>query len=196
MNTPAFAVRYVEAAEQLRDVWAFAETVLDLPKSPRRIEYYLERLGRESQLMLFAEHDGNVCGCALASVDGGHVLIGEMAVAAEWRRKGIGAAMMKELEKQARLMGYGTLLLGAREEAEPFYLSCGFQPNLFIQLPQPGCLEQLKSMNPDYEIVWSAQDTEWSKLMLRTPRIDKPLQRRYEQAFPNCHTQYVFTKKI
>jgi len=109
---------------------------------------------------------------------------------------GIGSAMMQEVETRAKEIGQNTLVLGAVEEAEPFYLSCGFQPNLFIQLPELGGVERLESMNEEYDVIWKAEREGWSRLMLRTPGIDKGLQRKYDQAFPNCSTQYVFTKHV
>lgn len=104
--------------------------------------------------------------------------------------------MMQEMETRARDLGQHTLALGAAEEAEPFYLSCGFHANLFIQLPEPDSVERLEALNEGYEIVWKAEQEGQSKLMLQTPEIDKALQGKYNQAFPNCYTQYVFIKHI
>ena len=196
MEAMSFAIRHVRTLADLQQVWSFAGPILDLPTGKHTLEYYTEQFARFPQLLVFAEQHGKVCGCILASVDGDHVLVGPVAVAAESRRQGIGAAMMKEVEKQALLVGHSGLVLGSQEDAEPFYLSCGFQPNLFVQSPDPDCLERLKSLNQKYEVIWATEQEGRAKLMLRTPEIDKPLQRRYEQEFPGCYTQYVFTKQI
>ena len=158
--------------------------------------YYTEQLSKNPQLMVFGESAGQVCGCILASVDDDHVLVGPVAVAADMRRTSVGTSMMEKVEVEAKQMGQNTLILGSLEDAEPFYLSLGFQPNLFIQLPEPDSAERLRSLNEGYDIVGEPPQEGWSKLMLRTPEIDKPLQRKYEKAFPTCYTQYVLIKQI
>ena len=192
----SFTVKAVQTPEQLEQVYAFAAPILSLPTGRHTLQYYAEQFAKTPQLLVFAEREGRTCGCILASVEEDHILVGPVAVAEDSRRMGIGSAMMKVVETRAREMGQNTLILGAREEAEPFYLSCGFQPNLFIQLPESDSVERLKALNEQYKVIWESQQEGWSRLMLRTPQIDKALQRRYEQEFPACYTQYVFIKHI
>lgn len=103
---------------------------------------------------------------------------------------------MDEIERQSGSIGRHTLILAAREDAESFYLACGYQPHLFVQYPEAGHLPQLRALNLIYDIAWEGQDGGWSRLMLRTPAIDHALQHAYESQFPNCATQTVFIKKI
>lgn len=194
--TSSFSVQTIQTLDQLKQVWSFAIPILDLPTGKHTLQYYTEQLPKTPTLLVFAEQDDRICGCVLASIEDDHVLVGPVAVAEDWRRMGIGSAMMQEVETRAKEIGQNTLILGAVAEAEPFYLSCGFQPNLFIQLPEPGAVERLESMNEEYDVIWKAEQEGWSRLMLRTPGIDKGLQRKYDQGFPNCSTQYVFTKHV
>ena len=198
MNHPAsaFSVTNVTTLDQLHQVWSFACTILKLPAGIHTQEYYAQTFAKTPQLLILAERDGRVCGCVLASVEGDHILVGAVAVAEDSRRMGIGRAMLEALEEAAKGAGRSTLILGARQEAEPFYLSCGFQPNLFIQLPEPDALERLKALNEGYEVLWEGQEEGSSKLMLRTPQISRSLQLKYEQTFPSCNTQYVFIKHL
>jgi GNAT superfamily N-acetyltransferase len=191
-----FTVKTIRTLEQLQQVYAFAVPIFNLPTGQHTLEHYTEQWARAPQLLVFAERDDRICGCILAGIEGDHILVGPVAVAADSRRLGIGSAMMREVETQAKALGQHTLILGAREEAEPFYLSCGFRPNLFIQLPEPEAVARLKALNEQYEVEWEEEREGWSKLMLRTPQIDKPLQRTYEQVFPGCFTQYVFIKQV
>jgi GNAT superfamily N-acetyltransferase len=186
----------VQTLDQLLQVWAFVAPILDLPTGEHTLTYYTEQVAKTSRILVFAECGGRICGCILASSKDEHILVGPVAVAEDSRRSGIGRAMMQEIEKQAKEMGQTTLILGALEEAEPFYLSCGFQPNLFIQLPEPDSLERLKSLSEGHDVVWEAQRDGWSTLALRTPEISRSLQRKYEQGFPTCFTQYVFIKTL
>lgn len=193
---PHFTVRTVETLSQLQEAWSFAVPILDLPTGKHTLRYYTEQLARTPSLQVVAERNGRICGCVLASIEEDHVLVGPVAVAEDSRRMGIGSAMMREVETQAKELGQNTVILGAVEEAEPFYLSCGFQPNLFIQLPESNSVGRLESLNEKYDVIWKAEQEGWSRLMLKTPEIDKGLQRKYEQEFPNCHAGYVFTKHI
>jgi GNAT superfamily N-acetyltransferase len=191
-----YALGSVQTSDQLQRVWCFAASVLRLPAGPHTLEHYRAKLAETPQLLVFAEREDRICGCVLASIEGDHVLVGPVAVAEDSRRMGIGTAMMQELEKQAKGMGQHTLILGALEDAEAFYLSCRFQPNLFIQVPGLNAGDQLQSLNVKYEVMGSWEQDGWSRLTLRTPTIDKGLQREYERRFPDCATQYVFMKHI
>ena len=103
---------------------------------------------------------------------------------------------MRELETEAKGLDQNTVMLGAVEEAEPFYLGCLFQPNPFIRLPEPNSVQRLECLNEKYDVVWKAEQEGWSKLMLQTPEIDRILQREFEREFPSCYTGYVFIKRI
>jgi predicted N-acetyltransferase YhbS len=63
--------------------------------------------------LVYARQDDKVCGCVLGSIEDDHVLIGPVAVAEGARRRGVGRAMIQEIEAQARELGQGTLILGA-----------------------------------------------------------------------------------
>jgi GNAT superfamily N-acetyltransferase len=170
MEQPASPViKTVQSLDQLRQVWSFAAPILELPAGKHTLEYYIEQFARTPRLLVFAEGHSRICGCILASIEVDHVLVGPVAVAADSRKMGIGKAMMREVEKQAKDIGQSTLILGSREEAEAFYLSCGFQPNLFVQLPVSGSAKKLRSLNEKYEVIWETQQEGWSKLMLHTP---------------------------
>ncbi len=186
----------ISTPAQLEQAWAFAAPILDLPRGKHTLAFYQEQIRLTPLLSVCAARGGQVCGCILASIEEDHVLVGAVAVAADARRLGLGAAMLAEVERQSRALGQTTLLLGSLEEAESFYLDCGFQPNLFIQYAGAGGLEALKPLRGEYAIAWQAEDGGWARLMLRTPQIDKALQHAYEETFPGCYTQYVFIKNL
>ncbi len=196
MPTFHYSIKTVETLEQLKEVYAFATPILNLPSPNHSLEHYIPHLAKTPQLLVYAERENAICGCVLARIDGDHVLVGPVAVAEDSRRKGIGSAMMRHLEKGAKELGQGTLLLGAREGEEPFYVSCGYQPHLFIQLHEPNALGRLEALDEGHEIAWKSEEQGKSKLMLRTAVVDKVLQNKYRQAIPNCYTQYVFIKQV
>ena len=52
--------------------------------------------------------------------------IGRMAVVKEWRRRGIGAAILEALTEEARKRGHTEVVLSAQLQALEFYRSHGF----------------------------------------------------------------------
>jgi predicted GNAT family N-acyltransferase len=54
--------------------------------------------------------------------------IGRMAVLPEWRRRGVGDAMLVALLDQARNLGWNEVSLHAQVDAEAFYAKHGFEP--------------------------------------------------------------------
>jgi GNAT superfamily N-acetyltransferase len=180
----------------LKRVHDFAVSIFGPLPEQHTFEAYREQLGIAPRLMVYVEENDVVVGCGLASIEADHVLVGLLAVDEDHRHQGLGKAMMDEIEKQTGETGRHTLILAAREDAEPFYLACGYQPHLFVQYPEAGYLPQLRALNRTYDIAWEGQDGGWSRLMLRTPAIDKTLQHAYESQFPNCATQTVFIKQV
>ena len=74
--------------------------------------------------------DGQCAGTGrlVLDADGQRGRIGRMAVLPEWRGQGIGAAMLHELEQQARARGVSRLDLHAQLPALPLYLRAGWLP--------------------------------------------------------------------
>lgn len=58
----------------------------------------------------------------------GNGQIGRMGVLPEWRRRGVGAALLSQLLQRAEANGQGKLFLHAQTEAEGFYAKAGFTP--------------------------------------------------------------------
>lgn len=74
-------------------------------------------------LHLLAFVDGNPVGCARL-LPGGR--IGRMAVLPEWRRQGVGGALLQALIASARRQGLQQVTLSAQVHAIPFYQHHGF----------------------------------------------------------------------
>jgi predicted GNAT family N-acyltransferase len=69
---------------------------------------------------------GEPIGCARLLADG-H--IGRVAVMQEWRRRGVGSALMLRLIEAARLRGVAHAIVNAQVVAMPFYERHGFVAN-------------------------------------------------------------------
>jgi len=95
--------RYPEDYEAALELWRAADGVRVGPSdTPEEIQRKLER---DPDLFLVAEIDGNVIGTIIGGYDGRRGLIYHLAVHADFRKRGIGAALLKEVE--ARLIAKG-----------------------------------------------------------------------------------------
>lgn len=94
--------------------------------SPDEIE---KKLQRDSDLFLIAETDGRIVAAVLGGYDGRRGMMYHLAVAQEYRRRGIGEALMAELEGRLRQKGcrrYYLLVTRDNQEAMRFYESRGW----------------------------------------------------------------------
>lgn len=67
--------------------------------------------------------DGKAIGTARLLPDG---RIGRMAVVKEWRRQGVGAALLEALVEEARRQGHAEVVLSAQLQSAEFYRNHGF----------------------------------------------------------------------
>jgi predicted GNAT family N-acyltransferase len=85
--------------------------------------------GRDGEaLHLVALSDGLVIGtCRLLDGDGGRLKLGRMAVAADERRRGVAAAMLREAEAHGRAHGAAAIVLHAQTYACALYRAAGYR---------------------------------------------------------------------
>jgi ribosomal protein S18 acetylase RimI-like enzyme len=96
-----------------------------------------KKMQRDSDLFLVAEADGELVGTVLGGFDGRRGMIYHLAVAESYRRSGIGAKLMDELENRLRLKGClrsYLLVTTDNENAMAFYQRRGWErmETLFI----------------------------------------------------------------
>jgi len=82
--------------------------------------------------------DGKAIGTGRLLPDG-H--IGRMAVAKEWRRRGIGAEILQALIAEARKRGHAEVMVSAQLQAAEFYREQGFAAEGKVY-PEAGILHQ------------------------------------------------------
>ena len=63
------------------------------------------KLERDADLFLVAEHGGTIIGCVLGAWDGRRGWINHLAVGPSHQRKGVGSALIRELERRLGLKG-------------------------------------------------------------------------------------------
>lgn len=196
-------VRPIRSLEELRAAIAFAARTFGLPDRHRGgfFDYYASRFAQQSDLLVIAEAGGEMVGIVLGSIQGDHILLGEVAVVAIYQRQGIGSRMLALVEQHARLLGYQRLLLGTAD-AQGFYLKNGYVPLLWLHVEDSGVsqLEQaLQTGLRAYPLIWKPAvwregDRQGKQLALQTPVPDEALRTRIEQAVPTCQGEYLFAK--
>jgi predicted GNAT family N-acyltransferase len=96
---------------------------IDEQHVPENLEW--DDLDPRCEHALARDSAGAPIGCARLLPDG-H--IGRVAVLAPWRRRGVGAALLKCLIARARCRGDARVRLNAQTQAMPFYARHGFVP--------------------------------------------------------------------
>lgn len=120
--------RNPEDYEQVTNLWGQAGEGVHLGRSdtPEQID---NKLRRDPDLFLVAEESGELVGAVLGGFDGRRGLIYHLAVAKGYRKKGIGARLMDELEQRLRAKGclrYYLLVTRDNSEAIQFYEKRGW----------------------------------------------------------------------
>jgi predicted N-acetyltransferase YhbS len=130
-------------------------------------------------MQIVAVAQGRIVGCALASIHGRSATVGEVVVAPDRRRQGIGRRLLAELERRGRVRGLQSLILGSVDESVNFYVRAGYETILMIQTLEDGDLLERVLAGP---LAGTAADKrhhpQWGwQAFLRMPAPDVGLQR-------------------
>jgi len=159
-------------------------------------DFWIDKLNELPELLLYAKDGDKVCGFVLAWNDHGTITAVTVGIDKEYRGQGIGKALMLELERRVKALGYHGIALGAGEGAEGFYEKLGYKGSLLIQ-SEKYSIDELKALNTEYEVLYTnVYEGKINQVCLRLPKIDRELQRKYESTFPGCSTQMVFGKEF
>jgi GNAT superfamily N-acetyltransferase len=159
-------------------------------------DFWAEMLGKLPELLLYAKDGDKICGSVFAWDDNGGITVAHCSVDSAYRGKGVGKALMLEIENRAKALGYHGIALGSVESAEGFYEKLGYTGSLLIQSEEYS-IDELKSLNDKYEVIYTnVYDGTVNQVCLRLPRPDREFQRKYEEAFPGCSTQMIFGKQF
>ena len=186
---------------ELTNVFRFVEKELNIkPDHVRNLGYYKKQFKVTPQFLIYIEKNREILGALLAIPQkNDNLLVGELAVSKKTQGKGIGSMLLNEIEKRAKKYDKNNILLGSLETAEKFYIKHNYKPMLFIQLKGPNKLNELKSFaienSQENRITWESTDSEFSKIVIDTPNVDKILQYKANR-LSGVHTQYLFSKKL
>ncbi len=111
------------------NLWRTAGTGIQLSPSDRPEEIH-KKLQRDPDLFLIAEEEGRIVGAVLGGFDGRRGMVYHLAVDPSLRRRGIGRALMVEMESRLRAKGclkYYLLITHDNAEAMDFYRALGWE---------------------------------------------------------------------
>lgn len=116
-----------EDLDTVLEIWQTAGPGIQISPSDQPAEID-KKLLRDPDLFLIYEEEGEVCGAVLGGFDGRRGLMYHLAVPEKFRRRGIGKALMLELEARLRKKGcfkYYLLVTPDNREALAFYETMG-----------------------------------------------------------------------
>ncbi|RKL68839.1 GNAT family N-acetyltransferase [Salipaludibacillus neizhouensis] len=117
-------VLVARTVEELRDVYDVRRQVfIEEQGVPAEIE--VDEKEKES-IHLVAYHDNQPIGAGRLRLEENYGKAERVCILAEMRGKGLGAALMKEMEQVARERGMDKLKLNAQTHAESFYKGNGY----------------------------------------------------------------------
>jgi len=204
--TTVGSVAELAEAERLLDVW-----LPEWAHGRRGRDFYRVRYPEQADLMVIARSSGaragdrneRLVGTVLAHLDGGpdSVTVGAVAVAAPARRRGLGRAMLALAERHAAARGVSRCDLGSVDGAEPFYVACGYDVGLLVQIP-PGIPEPEALVDRLLAGPLRGRDTEraefggWPQIRVRLPDLDARLLAVLRAAAPGVSVGYVMSKHL
>ena len=170
-------------------------------RTGRGPDYYPSRLAEEADLQVVAVAGGRVVGLALGSLspDRTAAVVGEVAVEPNCRRRGVGRAMLAQLEARATARGLRHLVLGADEEVGAFYLACGWATRVQATIRGPerrAILQRVRARQlAGYEVDGQQEDGPAIRVWVLVDGYDTALAQQLS-AIEGCSAFVLFTKTL
>lgn len=119
----------IEEEAVLERVVEFCERILGPDRSGQyTLEAWRQRMRDYSPLLLYAHKGERIAAAVLGRPENAESLVmGQVACAEDYRRRGLTRELVRLLERNAAAMGFSYITLGALPEAEGFYEKCGYR---------------------------------------------------------------------
>jgi ribosomal protein S18 acetylase RimI-like enzyme len=95
------------------------------------------QLAWDSELVMVAEHDGEVVGVIVGTIDGTRAYFYRLAVDPKVQKSGIGRKLVEAIETRFRQRGVNRVLIMVNQDNEdviPFYHSLGYELQKYVTL--------------------------------------------------------------
>jgi len=104
---------------KLNNQYSFPE--VDGPEAMKRVK------ACSAAVFLVCEIDGRVVGVVRGNYDGSRAIIHQLSVHPAYQRRGLGAALVREIVKKFQQMGAPTVSATVTERSLPFWQKVGFR---------------------------------------------------------------------
>jgi ribosomal protein S18 acetylase RimI-like enzyme len=127
----SFAFRAATEADidLILDLWA--EGAENASRPPDTREAVTALLHRDPEAVILAEQDGELIGSVIAGWDGWRYHLYRLAVRPAWRRRGIGAALLRAAEDRFRALGAtraDAMVLDGNDLGQNLWRASGYRP--------------------------------------------------------------------
>jgi ribosomal protein S18 acetylase RimI-like enzyme len=100
-----FALRTASAADVDGIVALWQQAAENDSRPPDTAEAVLALLGRDPEAVILADHDGALIGSIIAGWDGWRYHLYRLAVRPDWRKQGVGSALLSAAENRLWALG-------------------------------------------------------------------------------------------
>ena len=122
-----FDVRFASTQRDLDAGYALRRAVFE---DEQHVPRWLDRdaLDFNADHVVAWDREGRCVGAGrIVRTDHRTCQIGRQVTAADWRRRGVGAAILEALERMAALRGIAEVFVHSQLDAEPFYRARGYE---------------------------------------------------------------------
>jgi ribosomal protein S18 acetylase RimI-like enzyme len=144
---------------------------------------------------------GGLVGALLAHAGPGYVHVGKLAVTEGQRGRGVGTALLREVERAAAAVAHRPrLTLGADPNAVPFYVRHGYRSGILLQQTGEDSLDRLQEAArrhlPEGEAGWSTTEDDTSTLLVLVDTVDPAALSQLRAAVPGGSVYRMYTKSL
>lgn len=144
---------------------------------------------------------GRLVGALLAHAGPGYVHVGKLAVTEGQRGRGVGSALLREVERAAAAVARRPrLTLGADPNAVPFYVRHGYRPGILLQQTgedSPDRLQEAARRHlPEGEVAWWTAEDGVGTLLVHVDAVDPAVLPQLRAALPGGSVYRVYTKSV
>ena len=122
----------MEDYQRVVDLWHSAGIVLSRSDDKEGVA---KKLGRDPDLFVVSDDGGRIIGAVMGCYDGRRGWVNHLAVAPDYQRRGLGAAIMAELELRLQAKGcdkVNLLIEPSNSNAQGFYEKLGYERDELI----------------------------------------------------------------
>lgn len=202
-------LKYVESEEKLKEVFSFFSNIFYTESKKYHEHYYpmgdryyemCEMLKKNNRLLVYAEANGKVIGCAIGkNLDllNKKVTLSVLAVNQNYRNLKVATKLVQEFENICRNIGLQSISLGARWRACGFYEKLNYKPSFMVQVYDFVKIKEIRKNNLyEFKELESYQGETYGFIRYEVSSITEDYIKYFENKIPTAMVQYIFTKEL